>query len=89
MVMVSSTRAAKERITVFAWEEARSTITSTKIVFLSFRGRNVKTRKILQVLIGARRGGSLGQLHPPPWNLKMMTSYAVSVEDTLKFTLVP
>ena len=25
----------------------------------------------------------------PPWNLKMMTSYAVPVEDTLKNALAP
>ena len=30
-------------------------------------------------------GGNLGQL-PPPWNLKMMTSYALSVQNTLKFS---
>ena len=26
---------------------------------------------------------------PSPWNLKMMTSYAVSVQNTLKFSLAP
>ena len=38
--------------------------------------------------IGARRGGNLGQLPPTP-NLKMMTSYAVSVQNTIKFSLAP
>ena len=32
-----------------------------------------------------------GDTHPPPppWNLKTMTSYAVSVQSTLKFSLAP
>ena len=30
-------------------------------------------------------GGNLGKL-PPPWNLKMMTSYALSVQNTLTFS---
>ena len=48
---------------------------------------SVHASRIL-VCIGARRGANLGQL-PPPWNLKMMTSYAVPVENTLKFSLAP
>ena len=41
------------------------------------------------IIIGARRrGGNLGQL-PPPWNLKMITSYDVPVENTLRFSLAP
>ena len=38
--------------------------------------------------IGDRRGATWGSC-PPPWNLKMMTSYAVLVENTLKFLLAP
>ena len=38
--------------------------------------------------MSARRGGNLGQLHPP-WNLKMMTSYAVAVQNIPKFSLAP
>ena len=33
-------------------------------------------------------GGNLAQL-PPPWNLKMMMSYAASVQNNLKFLLAP
>ena len=40
------------------------------------------------VAIGARRGGQPGAV-APPWNLKMMTSYAVPVENTLEFVLAP
>ena len=32
-------------------------------------------------------GGATWGSCPPPWNLKMMTSYAVAVENTLKFSL--
>ena len=39
--------------------------------------------------IGARRGATWGSCPPPPWNLKMMTSYAVPVENTLKIALAP
>ena len=38
--------------------------------------------------IGDRRGATWGSC-PPPWNLKMMTSYAVLVENNLKFSLAP
>ena len=39
------------------------------------------------VSIGARRGGQPGAVAPHPWNLKIMASYAVSVQNTLKFLL--
>ena len=34
-------------------------------------------------------GGQPGAVAPPPWNLKMMTSYAVPMENTLKFSVAP
>ena len=45
--------------------------------------------RTMGVRIGARRGWQPGAAAPPPWNLKVMTSYAVPVEDTLKFSFAP
>ena len=36
---------------------------------------------------GCPEGGQPGAVAPHPWNLKIMASYAVSVQNTLKFLL--
>ena len=61
----------------------------TRSSYMALTNHHLIHCRIKLVLIGARRGGQPGTVASSPWNLKMMTSHAVPVENILKFSLAP
>ena len=61
----------------------------TRSSYMALTNHHLIHCRIKLVLIGARRGGQPGTVASFPWNLKMMTSHAVPMENTLKFSLAP